>query len=134
MRTIAFKSITAVCLTTLLACGNMEVGRPRTTIGDIVRSPSIYADSLMTLEDVTVLDAQTVMNLCRSVVTDESGQEMVLLDSRPHVRGERLESITGRYQVIVSYGSLGCEVFVSEGLKQDVVDQLKKYPFLIGAE
>ena len=134
MRNITFKSIAVACLSTLLSCGNFEVGRPRTTIGDIVRSPSIYADSLLTLADVTVLDAQTVMNLNRSVVTDESGREMVLLDSRPHVRGERLESITGRYQVLVSYGGLGCEVFVSEGLKQDVVDQLKEYPFLIGAE
>lgn len=134
MRTIAFNSIAAACLTMLPACGNMEIGRPRAMIGDIVRSPSIYADSLVTVLDVTVLDAQTVMNLSRSIVTDESGQEMVLLDSRPHVRGERIESIIGRYQVLVSYGGIGCEVFLSEGLKQSVVDQLKECPFLIRAE
>lgn len=134
MRTIAFTCIAAACLSALLSCGNLERGRPRTTIDDIVRSPSIYADSLVTVTELTVLDAQTVMNLSRSVVTDASGESMVMLDSRPHVRGERLGSVSGRYQVLLSYGGLSCEVFVSEDLKQDMVDQLSGSPFLIGAE
>lgn len=128
------RSFVIVAAVAFVSCGPFNAWNPRTTITEIIRSPSIYADSLVTIADVTVLDAQTALNLSRIVVADGSGNEMVMIDNKPHVRGEDLGSITGRYQVLLSYGGIGYEVFVSEGLQQDLEAGLKDHPFLLGAE
>ena len=90
---------------------------PQTTITDLKSHPSVFADSLIELKNLRVIETQSVMNYSRCKVSDVTGQEMVLLSSRPYSTGETVNTVKGRYTVLYANNEKRCEVFISDDLK-----------------
>lgn len=90
---------------------------PKITISDLKSRPSVFADSLIEVKDLRVIETQSVMNYSRCKVSDETGQEMVLLSSRPYSTGETVNTVKGRYTVLFANNEKRFEVFISEDLK-----------------
>ncbi len=90
---------------------------PKITISDLKSRPSVFADSLIEVKDLLVIETQSVMNYSRCKVSDVTGQEMVLLSSRPYSTGETVITVKGRYTVLYANNEKRCEVFISDDLK-----------------
>ncbi len=90
---------------------------PQITISDLKSCPSVFADSLIELKNLRVIETQSVMNYSRCKVSDETGQEIVLLSSRPYSAGETVNTVKGRYTVLYANNDKPCEVFISNNLK-----------------
>lgn len=100
---------------------------PQTTIADLKSRPSVFADSLIELKNLRVIETQSVMNYSRCKVSDETGEEMVLLSSRPYSTGETINTVKGKYTVLYANNDKRCEVFVSNDLKpfSDFINLIK---------
>lgn len=90
---------------------------PQTTIADLKNRPSVFADSLIELKNLRVIETQSVMNYSLCKVSDETGQELVLLCSRPYSTGETVNAVIGKYTVLYANNEKRCEVFISDDLK-----------------
>ncbi len=77
----------------------------------------MFADSLIELKNLRVIETQSVMNYSRSKVSDETGQEMTLLSTRPFRSNEIVSEIKGRFTVVYQDKNKSCEVFISDDLK-----------------
>lgn len=101
------------------------------TISDL-KSSSVYADSLVELRNLRVIESQSVMNYSRSKVSDAGGEELVLLSSRPYQTNETVSAVKGRYTVIYADNERCYEVFIADDLRplndlMKVVKQLILY-------
>lgn len=90
---------------------------PQITINDLQSRPSVFADSLVTLHNIRVVESQSLLNYTRSKVSDGTGSELVLLSSRPFSTGEAVDEINGRFTVVYADSERRCEVFISDDLK-----------------
>lgn len=85
-------------------------------ISDLKQKPSVFADSLVTLHNLTIQSTETILNYSKSVITDGSG-EVLFLSNRPHKIGEMLDTVKGRFIVVFQMGDKSCEVFIDDDLK-----------------
>lgn len=90
---------------------------PQITISDLKNHPSVFADSLVELKNLRVIETQSMMNYSRSKVSDVTGQEMVLLSSRPFRSNEIVSEIKGHFIVMYQYKNKSYEIFISDDLK-----------------
>lgn len=90
---------------------------PQITISDLQNRPSVFADSLVTLHSIRVIESQSLLNYTRSKVYDGTGAELVLLSSRPFSTGETVDEVKGCYTVVYADSERRCEVFISDDLK-----------------
>lgn len=90
---------------------------PQITISDLQSRPSVFADSLVTLRNIHVVESQSLLNYTRSKVSDRSGAELVLLSSSPFSRGEAVDEVKGRFTILYADNERSFEVFISEDLK-----------------
>ena len=99
---------------------------PQITISDLKNS-SVFADSLVELRNLRVIETQSVLNYSRSKVSDATGEEMILLSNRPFKSNETVDVIKGRFTVVYADKERRCEVFISEDLKpfNDLITVLK---------
>lgn len=104
-----------------------DIFEPQITISDLQSRPSVFADSLVTLHNIRVVESQSLLNYTRSKVSDGSGAELVLLSGRPYTKGEAVEEVKGRFTVVYSDSERRCEVFISDDLKpfSDLVKVIK---------
>ena len=102
--------------------------QPQITISDLKNS-SVYADSLVELRNLRVIETQSALNYSCSKVSDATGQEMILLSKHPFRTNETINAIKGRYTIIYADMKRRCEVFISEDLKpfNDFMKVLKCY-------
>ena len=99
---------------------------PQITISDLKNS-SVFADSLVELRNLRVIETQSVLNYSRSKVSDATGEEMILFSNRPFKSNETVDVIKGRFTVVYADKERRCEVFISEDLKpfNDLITVLK---------
>ena len=90
---------------------------PQITISDLQGRPSVFADSLVILHNLRVVESQSLLNYTRSKIADGTGAELVLLSGRPYSTGETVNEVKGRYTVIYADNERRCEVFISDDLK-----------------
>lgn len=93
-----------------------DILEPEITISDL-KSSSVYADSLVELRNLRVIESQSVMNYSRTKVSDAAGEELILLSSRPYRTNETVSAVKGRYTVIYADNEKRCEVFIADDLK-----------------
>lgn len=86
------------------------------TISDLKQKPSVFADSSITLRNLTIQSTESVLNYSKSIISDGTG-EVLFLSNKPHKKGEVLESIRGRFVVVFQRGDKSCEVFIDDDLK-----------------
>lgn len=89
---------------------------PEITISDL-KSSSVYADSLVELRNLRVIESQSVLNYSRTKVSDAAGEELILLSSRPYRTNETVSAVKGRYTVIYADNEKRCEVFIADDLR-----------------
>lgn len=89
---------------------------PQITISDLQSRPSVYADSLVTLRNIHVIESQSLLNYTCSKVSDGSSAELVLLSSRPYIKGEAVDEVKGRLTIIYADNERRCEVFITKDL------------------
>ena len=87
------------------------------TVSDLKSRPSVFADSLIELKNLRVIETQSLMNYSRCKVSDETGEEIVLLSSRPYSAGEDVNAVKGKYTVLYADNKKRCDVFISDDLK-----------------
>lgn len=90
---------------------------PQITISDLQNHPSVYADSLITLHKIHVVESHTLFNYTQSKVSDGSGAYLLLLSSRPFGKGEVVDEVSGRLTVVYADNERRYEVFISDDLK-----------------
>lgn len=98
---------------------NGKVGsflEPKVTIADLKTKQSTLADSLVTLYDVSIESCESVLNYSKAVITDRSGEKILLLSDKPFKRGEIVD-ITGRMMVVYQKEDESCLVFIDSRLK-----------------
>lgn len=94
-----------------------DIFEPQISISDLQSRPSVFADSLVTLHNIRIVESQSLLNYTRSKVSDGSGAELVLLSGRPFSTGETVDEVKGRYTVVYADSERRCEVFISDDLK-----------------
>jgi len=95
---------------------NSRLFEPTTTIADIKTKQSIFSDSLITLHDVRIKKCESILSYSKSLITDDSNEEIVLLSNKPFIKGE-IADITGRIFVIFQKDSTVILFFVDNRLK-----------------
>jgi hypothetical protein len=86
------------------------------TISDLKNQPSIYADSLVILKNIRVIENQSVVNYSKSTITDKTGHEIMLLSGRPYRSGEVVKTLKGRYTVLYEDSERNYDFFITEDL------------------
>jgi hypothetical protein len=97
---------------------NGKVGsflQPQVTIADLKAKQSVLADSLVTLHDVQIESCESVLNYSKAVITDGSGEKILLLSDKPFKSGETTD-VSGRMVVVYQKDSQSCLVFVDSRL------------------
>ncbi|MEX0966752.1 MAG: hypothetical protein WD077_05905 [Bacteroidia bacterium] len=89
---------------------------PATTIADLNNRQSVFADSLITLENVRVTKCESVLNYSKAIITDDSGEDILLLTPVPYRKGEIID-IAGKLYVVYQDENQRHLVFVDERLK-----------------
>lgn len=87
------------------------------TLSDLQNRPSVFADSLVTLQNIRVVESQSLLNYTCSKVSDGTGAELILLSDRPFRSGEAIDEIKGRFTVVYADSDRHYEVFISDDLK-----------------
>jgi hypothetical protein len=102
--------------------------QPNITINDLKDHPSLYADSLIVLKNLHVVETQSLLNYSRSKVSDETGHEIFLLSSRPFSNNETIAVVKGRYTILYIDNKRKYDVFISDDLKpfNDLIKLIKK--------
>lgn len=93
-----------------------KILKPLVTIADLKAKQSVFADSLVTLHDVKIKSCESVLNYSKAVITDESGETILLLSDKPFKSGETIH-ITGRMLVVYQNEDENFLVFVDAHLK-----------------
>lgn len=94
-----------------------DIFESQITISDLQSRPSVFADSLVVLHNLRVVESQSLLNYTRSKISDGTGAELVLLSSRPYSTGESVDEVKGRLTVVYADSERRCEVFISDDLK-----------------
>lgn len=89
--------------------------QPQVTIADLKAKQSALADSLITLHDVQIESCESVLNYSKAIITDKSGEEILLLSDKPFKSGERT-NVSGRMIVLFQKENESCLVFVDSSL------------------
>jgi len=88
------------------------------TIKDLKSHPSRFVDSSIVLTNLYVNNAQSVLNYSRSQVSDEAGQEIILLSYHPYVNGEKIDRIKGKYILVYADNKKQYGLLISNDLTQ----------------
>jgi hypothetical protein len=102
--------------------------QPQLTIADLKANQSIYADSLITLYDVKVKNSESILNYCRALIEDKSGESILLLGDRPFKSGETI-NIRGKLVVLYQTDNKSYLVFIDSHFKP-MKNLLKFIPYL----
>ena len=88
----------------------------KVTIKGIKSQPSMFADSLIELADLRVIETRSILNYSHSRVSDKNGDEITLLSTHPFRPNEAIKTVKGRYTVLYAKNDKRCEVFIAEDL------------------
>jgi len=94
-----------------------DIFEPQISISDLQSRPSVFADSLITLHNLRVVESQSLLNYTRSKISDGTGADLVLLSTRPYSTGESVDEVKGRLTVVYADNEKRFEVFISDDLK-----------------
>ena len=89
--------------------------QPKVTIADLKTKQSVLADSLVTLHDVQIESCESVLNYSKAVITDRSGEKILLLSDKPFSNGE-ITDISGRLLVVYRKNQEECIIFIDNQL------------------
>jgi len=93
-----------------------KILKPQVTIADLKAKQSFFADSLVMLHDVQIKSCESVLNYSKAVITDRSGETILLLSDKPFKSGEII-NLTGRMLVIYQKEDNNYLVFVDAHFK-----------------
>lgn len=88
------------------------------TIKELKNHPSKFVDSSIVLMNLYVNNAQSVLNYTRSQVSDEAGQEIILLSYHPYVNGQKIDRVKGKYILVYADNKKQYGLLISNDLTQ----------------